>query len=71
MFGRVGCFLNGCCYGRPTTLPWGVKFPPGSFASLEFGDTPVHPSQLYNAVVGPRPVRAAVGAADAIPRSRA
>ena len=52
MFGRVGCFLNGCCYGRPTTLPWGVKFPPGSFASLEFGDTPVHPSQLYNAAVG-------------------
>ncbi|HUK61820.1 MAG TPA: prolipoprotein diacylglyceryl transferase [Dongiaceae bacterium] len=52
MFGRIGCFLNGCCYGRPTTLPWGVKFPPGSFASLEFGDTPVHPSQLYNAAVG-------------------
>jgi phosphatidylglycerol:prolipoprotein diacylglycerol transferase len=52
MFGRVGCFLNGCCYGHPTTLPWGVKFPVGSFASLEFGDTPVHPSQLYNAAVG-------------------
>ena len=52
MFGRVGCFLNGCCYGHPTTLPWGVKFPPGSFAALEFGDTPVHPSQLYNAAAG-------------------
>jgi len=52
MFGRIGCFLNGCCYGRPTTLPWGVKFPHDSFASLEFGDTPVHPSQLYNAAVG-------------------
>lgn len=52
MFGRVGCFLNGCCYGRPTRLPWGVKFPPASFASLEFGDTPVHPSQLYNAAAG-------------------
>jgi len=52
MFGRVGCFLNGCCYGRPTTLPWGVKFPPASFAALEFGDTPVHPSQLYNAAAG-------------------
>ncbi len=49
MFGRIGCFLNGCCYGHPTTVPWAVKFPPGSFASLEFGDTPVHPSQLYNA----------------------
>jgi phosphatidylglycerol---prolipoprotein diacylglyceryl transferase len=52
MFGRMGCFLNGCCYGRPTTLPWGVKFPHDSFAYLEFGDTPVHPSQLYNAAVG-------------------
>jgi phosphatidylglycerol:prolipoprotein diacylglycerol transferase len=51
-FGRVGCFLNGCCYGRPTTLPWGVRFPPDSFASLEFGDTPVHPSQLYFAITG-------------------
>ena len=49
MFGRIGCFLNGCCYGHPTLVPWGVKFPPAAFATLEFGDTPVHPSQLYNA----------------------
>jgi len=52
MFGRIGCFLNGCCYGRPTTLPWGVRFPASSFAALEFGDVPVHPSQLYNAAAG-------------------
>ncbi len=32
MFGRVGCFLNGCCYGRPAELPWAVRFPYGSFA---------------------------------------
>ena len=52
MFGRIGCFLNGCCYGRPTDLPWGVVFPHDSFAFLEFGDQPVHPSQLYNALAG-------------------
>ena len=52
MFGRVGCFLNGCCYGHPTRLPWGVVFPPDSFASLEFGPVPVHPSQLYFAATG-------------------
>ena len=32
VFGRLGCFLNGCCYGKPTELPWGVCFPYGSFA---------------------------------------
>jgi phosphatidylglycerol:prolipoprotein diacylglycerol transferase len=31
-FGRIGCFLNGCCFGRPTNLPWGVRFPYGSYA---------------------------------------
>ncbi len=52
VFGRVGCFLNGCCYGQPTSRPWGVVFPRDSFAYLEFGDQPVHPSQLYNAAAG-------------------
>jgi phosphatidylglycerol:prolipoprotein diacylglycerol transferase len=32
VFGRIGCFLNGCCYGKPTDLPWGVRFPYGSFS---------------------------------------
>ena len=31
-FGRIGCFLNGCCFGKPTNLPWAVRFPYGSFA---------------------------------------
>lgn len=30
-FGRIGCFLNGCCYGKPTSMPWGVEFPYGSY----------------------------------------
>jgi phosphatidylglycerol:prolipoprotein diacylglycerol transferase len=31
-FGRIGCLLNGCCFGRPTDLPWGIRFPYNSFA---------------------------------------
>jgi len=50
--GRVGCFLNGCCYGRPTHLPWGVTFPPDSFAGLDFGNAKIHPSQLYFSLAG-------------------
>ena len=38
-FGRLGCFLNGCCFGTRTTLPWGVLFP--------FLEYRVHPTQLY------------------------
>jgi len=34
MFGRIGCFLNGCCFGKPTNLPWAVRFPYGSHAYL-------------------------------------
>ena len=29
-FGRIGCFLNGCCFGKPTQVPWAVCFPYGS-----------------------------------------
>ncbi|MEW6724856.1 MAG: prolipoprotein diacylglyceryl transferase [Bacillota bacterium] len=39
---RVGCFLNGCCYGHPTDLPIGVNF----------FDVPRHPTQLYAAAAG-------------------
>jgi phosphatidylglycerol:prolipoprotein diacylglycerol transferase len=45
MLGRIGCFLVGDDYGRPTTLPWGVSFPRG----LPPTDVPVHPTQLYEA----------------------
>jgi phosphatidylglycerol:prolipoprotein diacylglycerol transferase len=49
-FGRIGCFLNGCCFGRPTDLDIGIAFPPGSFAVDHYQDlVTVHPVQLYNA----------------------
>jgi phosphatidylglycerol:prolipoprotein diacylglycerol transferase len=41
---RVGCFLNGCCWGKPTTVPWGVQFPENTPAGI---GGPVHPTQLY------------------------
>lgn len=60
-FGRMGCFLNGCCYGlRADHLPWAVRFPEGSppFAAhsrltdfmygTQTTSFPVHPSQLYS-----------------------
>ena len=33
-FGRIGCFLNACCFGKPTSLPWGVRFPYRSFVYI-------------------------------------
>jgi phosphatidylglycerol:prolipoprotein diacylglycerol transferase len=61
--GRIGCFLNGCCYGGPTSLPWAVRFPPGSppyadqvtngllsTTSPPAESLPVHPAQLYSAI---------------------
>lgn len=47
VFGRIGCFLNGCCYGRACDLPWAVKYPPGhqSYPHL------VHPTQIYDSLM--------------------
>lgn len=46
--GRVGCFLAGCCFGKPTSLPWGMTFPERSLAWIEIGVQKVHPTQLYS-----------------------
>jgi len=46
--GRIGCFLNGCCFGLPTNLPWGLKFPFGSLAHSYFPNEVIHPTQLYS-----------------------
>ena len=43
--GRIGCFLVGDDYGRPSHLPWAVAFPQG----LPPTTVPVHPTQLYEA----------------------
>jgi len=48
--GRIGCFLAGCCYGKETSLPWGVTFAnPDSLAPLHVR---LHPAQLYDAANG-------------------
>jgi phosphatidylglycerol:prolipoprotein diacylglycerol transferase len=49
--GRIGCFLNGCCFGKPSSLPWAVQFPANGAAGLISG-CPVHPTQLYEAAFG-------------------
>lgn len=56
---RIGCFLNGCCFGKVSNLPWALRFPLFSEAHLyqiSRGQTnlisvlPVHPTQLYEAI---------------------
>ena len=45
LIGRIGCFLVGDDYGRPSDLPWAVAFPEGLPPTM----VPVHPTQLYEA----------------------
>lgn len=50
-FGRIGCFLAGCCWGIPTKMPWGVVFShPDSFTTNHI--VALHPTQLYEAFSG-------------------
>lgn len=47
-FGRQGCFAAGCCWGKPTSLPWGVKFTEAGHEITGVPtDTHLHPTQLY------------------------
>jgi phosphatidylglycerol:prolipoprotein diacylglycerol transferase len=48
--GRIGCFMAGCCYGKPTDLPWGVVFK--SPDSLAPQGIPLHPTQVYGFLSG-------------------
>jgi phosphatidylglycerol---prolipoprotein diacylglyceryl transferase len=45
-FGRIGCLLNGCCYGKRTGLPWGITYPASSGI---IGAR--HPTQIYELVL--------------------
>jgi hypothetical protein len=63
VFARLGCFMAGCDYGKVTSLPWAVRFPAGSPAWRDHvhagliptdraASLPVHPTELYEAVLG-------------------
>lgn len=50
--GRLGCLCAGCCYGRPTDVPWAITFRNVS-ANREIGtplDIPLHPTQIYESL---------------------
>lgn len=47
--GRLGCFATGCCYGKPTDLPWGVQFN-SELVEIALRGIPLHPVQLYEAI---------------------
>jgi phosphatidylglycerol:prolipoprotein diacylglycerol transferase len=49
--GRLGCLFAGCCFGKPTDVPWAITFT-DPFAQANVGtplNTPLHPTQLYEA----------------------
>src|SRR6266446_3107024 len=49
--GRFGCFFAGCCYGKPTSVPWAITFT-NPYAAANVGtplNIPLHPTQLYEA----------------------
>src|SRR6266404_698202 len=61
-FGRIGCLLNGCCYGRVCDLPWAIQFPPGSDAfrgqvargqldPRAAASLPIHPTEVYESLL--------------------
>ena len=51
VFGRIGCLMNGCCFGSQCSLPWAITYPRGHETFK--GDVPelVHPTQIYDALL--------------------
>lgn len=48
IFGRIGCLLNGCCYGGKCDLPWAMRFRADDGTLTP----PSHPAQIYSAIAG-------------------
>ena len=48
MFGRFGCLGAGCCYGKPTEMPWGIRLN-SDLVDSSLRGIPLHPTQLYEA----------------------
>ena len=51
VIGRFGCFFAGCCFGKPTSVPWAITFT-DPFAAANVGtplNVALHPTQLYEA----------------------
>lgn len=49
--GRLGCLLAGCCYGRPTSLPWGITYPSAHAGHALYGDFALHPTPVYSVII--------------------
>ena len=52
VFGRLGCLMNGCCYGRECHLPWAIRYPVGHDTHPSgLPAIPVHPTQIYDSLL--------------------
>lgn len=45
-FGRLGCLAAGCCYGKPTGMPWGIRLE-SELVDFQLRGIPLHPTQIY------------------------
>lgn len=62
VFGRVGCFFSGCCYGKVSWLPWAVRFPRGSAVFLhQVEEGMIDNSDVFSHAVHPTQIYAAIG----------
>lgn len=47
IWGRIGCFLGGCCFGKPTDGIFGVRYPENSYAFLKYGDAKLYRHRFW------------------------